>query len=148
MPITFRDSAGPLSPLLDSHGPTPDVTLWTPSPPGGRQGQQQAGDRWGLPGAWSPSFKDHRVSAMTSTPLFPTRSRKSRVLSLWASQTVPGGSVLKSSLTLVTPWTVARQAPLSIGFFRQGHWSGLPFLSSEDLPNPEATQFSCVEGRF
>ena len=27
------------------------------------------------------------------------------------------------------PWTVARQAPLSMGFFRQEYWSGLPFLS-------------------
>ena len=26
----------------------------------------------------------------------------------------------------VTPWTVARQAPLSVGFFRQEYWSGLP----------------------
>ena len=37
---------------------------------------------------------------------------------------------------LVTPWTVARQAPLSMGFSRQEYWSGLPFLSSRDLPDP------------
>ena len=36
----------------------------------------------------------------------------------------------------VTPWTVARQAPLSMGFSRQGYWSGLPFPSPGDLPNP------------
>ena len=35
-----------------------------------------------------------------------------------------------------TPWTVARHAPLSIGFSRQEYWSGLPFLSLEDRPNP------------
>ena len=35
-----------------------------------------------------------------------------------------------------TPWTVARQAPLSMGFSRQEYWSGLPFPSSGDLPNP------------
>ena len=35
-----------------------------------------------------------------------------------------------------TPWTVASQAPLFMGFSRQGCWSGLPFLSSGDLPNP------------
>ena len=35
-----------------------------------------------------------------------------------------------------TPWTVARQAPLSMGFSRQGYWSGLPFPSPGDLPNP------------
>ena len=29
----------------------------------------------------------------------------------------------------VTPWTVAHQAPLSMGFSRQEHWSGLPFPS-------------------
>ena len=36
----------------------------------------------------------------------------------------------------VTPWTVAYQAPLSMGFSRQQYWSGLPFPSPVDLPNP------------
>jgi len=31
---------------------------------------------------------------------------------------------------------VAGKAPLSMGFFRQEYWSGLPFPSPEDLPNP------------
>ena len=35
-----------------------------------------------------------------------------------------------------TPWTAAYQAPLSRGFSRQEYWSGLPFPSPEDLPNP------------
>ena len=35
-----------------------------------------------------------------------------------------GGLVAKSCLTLMTPWTVARQAPLSMEFSRQEHWSG------------------------
>ena len=35
-----------------------------------------------------------------------------------------------------TPWTVAYQAPQSMGFFRQEYWSGLPFPSPGDLPNP------------
>ena len=34
-----------------------------------------------------------------------------------------------------TPWTVARQAPLRMGFFRQEYWSGLPFPSPGDLPD-------------
>ena len=34
------------------------------------------------------------------------------------------------------PWTVARQAPLSMGFPRQEYWSGLPFPSPGDLPDP------------
>ena len=36
----------------------------------------------------------------------------------------------------VTPWTVAYQAPLSVGFSRQEYWSGLPCPPPEDLPNP------------
>ena len=36
----------------------------------------------------------------------------------------------------VTPWTVAYQAPPSMGFSRQEYWSGLPFPSPGDLPNP------------
>ena len=35
-----------------------------------------------------------------------------------------------------TPWTVARQAPLSMGLSRQEYWRGLPFPSPGDLPNP------------
>ena len=43
---------------------------------------------------------------------------------------------LQSCLTLETLQTVACQAPLSIGFFRQESWSGLPFPSPGDLPDP------------
>ena len=35
-----------------------------------------------------------------------------------------------------TPWTVAQQAPLSLGFSRQEYWSGLPCPPLGDLPNP------------
>ena len=44
-----------------------------------------------------------------------------------------------------TPWTVAYQAPLSMGFSRQEYWSGLPFPSPGDLPNPG--NVSCIVGR-
>ena len=37
----------------------------------------------------------------------------------------------------MTSWTIAHQAPLSIGFPRQEYWSGLPFPSPGDLPDPE-----------
>ena len=47
-----------------------------------------------------------------------------------------GGLVAKSCPTLATPWTVAYQAPLSMGFSRQEYWSGLPFPSPGDLPDP------------
>ena len=39
-------------------------------------------------------------------------------------------------LLFATPWTVAYQAPPSLGFSRQEYWSGLPFPSPGDLPNP------------
>ena len=44
----------------------------------------------------------------------------------------------------VTPWTVARQAPLSMGFSRQEYWSGLPFPSPGDFPNPGIKPWSPV----
>ena len=47
-----------------------------------------------------------------------------------------GSSVAESCPTLVTPWTVACKAPLSMGFLRQEYWSGLPFCSSGNFPDP------------
>ena len=44
--------------------------------------------------------------------------------------------VTQSCPTLCDPWTVAHQAPLSTGFARQEYWSGLPFPSPGDLPDP------------
>ena len=44
--------------------------------------------------------------------------------------------VAQSCPTLCDPWTVAHQAPLSVGLSRQEYWSGLPFPSPGDLPNP------------
>ena len=48
-----------------------------------------------------------------------------------------GGLGTKLCLTLLTPRTIACQAPLSMGFPRQEYWSGLPFPSPGNLPNPE-----------
>ena len=45
-------------------------------------------------------------------------------------------SVAKSHLTLCDHWTVSRQAPPPMAFPRQGYWSGLPFPSPGDLPDP------------
>ena len=60
-----------------------------------------------------------------------------------------------SGPTLATRWTVAHQAPLSMGFSRQEDWNGLPFTSPGDLPNPGMEprscalhMVSCVAGRF
>ena len=43
--------------------------------------------------------------------------------------------VIQSCSTLCDPWTVARQAPLSVELSRQEYWSGLPFPSPGDVPN-------------
>ena len=45
-----------------------------------------------------------------------------------------------------TPWTAARQAPLSMRFSRQEEWSGLPFPSLEDIPDPGIKPESPVLG--
>ena len=48
-----------------------------------------------------------------------------------------------------TLWTVVLQAPLSMGFPRQEYWSGLPFPSPEDLPDPRIKPVSpALAGRF
>ena len=44
--------------------------------------------------------------------------------------------VLSCVRLFATPWTIARQALLSMEFSRQEYWSGLPFISPGDLPNP------------
>ena len=48
----------------------------------------------------------------------------------------------------VTLWTVAHQAPPSMGFSRQEYWSGLPFPSPGESSRPrDQTQVSCIAGR-
>ena len=53
---------------------------------------------------------------------------------------------------VATLWTIARQASLSMGFSRQKYWSGLPFPSPGDLPNPgiepESLMSPALAGRF
>ena len=52
----------------------------------------------------------------------------------------------------MTPWAVARQAPLSIGFPRQEYWSGVPFPPPGDLPDsgtkPESLRSPALAGGF
>ena len=56
------------------------------------------------------------------------------------------------SCPTVSLWIVALQAPLSMGFSRQKHWSGLPFPPPADLPDPGieplSSGISCIAGRF
>ena len=59
-----------------------------------------------------------------------------------------GGLVIKSCLTLVTPWTIALHAPLSLGLPRQEYCSGLPFPSPRNLPDPGIEPKSLVSPAF
>ena len=52
------------------------------------------------------------------------------------STVVSESEVTQSCPTLYDPWTVAHQAPPSMEFSRQEYWSGLPFPSPGDLPDP------------
>ena len=56
---------------------------------------------------------------------------------------------LSSIQLFATPWTVAHDAPLSVGFRRQEYWSGSPFPSPDDLPDPGIEAVSpALAGRF
>ena len=63
-----------------------------------------------------------------------SRERKKKKNSPYSSHC--GVLVTKLCPTPVTPWAVSGQAPLSIGFPRQEYWSGLPFPSPRDFPDP------------
>ena len=58
--------------------------------------------------------------------------------------------VLSCVQLFVTSWTIAHQAPLSMAFFRQEYWSGLPYPPPVDLPNPgmEPASPELTEGFF
>ena len=82
--------------------------------------------------------------ALNKIRLWVTRKNRKgntgRQLTRWMTtwQLVKSENVSRSShvLLFATPWTVARQDPLSMGFSRQEYWSRLPFASPGDLPHP------------
>ena len=57
---------------------------------------------------------------------------------------IPDACEISRVWLFVTPWTVACQGPLSMGFSRQEHWSELPFPSPGDLPDPRIKPLSPV----
>ena len=109
-------------------------------------------------GVWKPEAKGRSSSILHpsgSLANVRTRENKEHILkkSEWATSTCRWYSYLENpsestekilcacSVTSVvsnsvSPWTVARQAPLSRGFSRQEYWSGLPFPSPGDFLNP------------
>ena len=82
---------------------------------------------------WDPFSRDmwDLVPRSEIRPALPKLGAQS--LSHWTTREWKSLSCVR---LLVTPWTVARQAPLFMGFSRQGYWSGLPITSPGDLPNP------------
>ena len=62
------------------------------------------------------------------------------------------GQILNHVQLFVIQWTVAHQAPLSMGFSRQEYWSGLPLLLPGDLPNsgiePASLTSPALAGKF
>ena len=58
-----------------------------------------------------------------------------------------GGVLLSCVRLFATPWTVAYKALPSVGFSRQEYWSGLPFPSPGDLPDPGIEPVSLCIGR-
>ena len=51
-------------------------------------------------------------------------------------------SVTSHVQLLTAPWTASCQAPLSMGYSRQGYWIGLPFLPPGNVPDPEVETVS------
>ena len=87
-------------------------------------------------------YSKKMVLAMKSLCL-PPSPLKFRCWNLTPSVTAFGGGTFESIASVLshvqlfdTPWTVAHQAPLPMGYPMQEHWSGLPFPPPGDLPDP------------
>ena len=72
-----------------------------------------------------------------STEVMWVKSWDCKLLGPWVSRAHVCVCMCVRALSpwVVTPWTEARQAPLSMGFLREAYWSGLPFPSTGTLPN-------------
>ena len=82
---------------------------------------------------WIRGFKKYFIYVLLNCLFSPIS-----VCSFWPVFYIGKVKVLvaKSCPLFVIPWTVPYQAPLSTEFFKQEYWSGLPFHSPGDLPNP------------
>ena len=108
---------------------------------GRRRGQERM--RWldGITDLWTRVWVSSRSWWRTGKPGVLQSMGSQRVEHKWVTERYLGACMcvkLRHCVWLfTTPWTVACQAPLSMGFLRQEFWSGLPFPSSRDLLNPE-----------
>ena len=76
--------------------------------------------------------KNVQLSTESSTQCYAAARMRGGV---WGRMSASESVSQSVSDSLVTPWTVAHQAPPSMGFSRQEYWSGLPFSSPGDLPD-------------
>ena len=113
------------------------------------RGWKQASQSWGSPfllGDLSLGSDRVQLAYCVSTICF-LQSPVSAI-----AQELPGCAVVPLVSGSVTPWTVAHKAPLSMGFPRHEYWSGLPFPTPGNLPDPEIECLSLVScvlaGRF
>ena len=103
-------------------------------PPAHRAGISSSSCKTSLPlTSFAPAPRG--VGAPKSSPCILGKPSSLGTSHRWTTANGPlvGGG---SCPTLATPWTIAHQAPLSMGFSRQEHWSGLPLPSPGDPPAP------------
>ena len=122
---TWRLSEGEKRPLTPGH-------LWRPC---SMAATTSAGEYWSIPSGFS-----QRPTATLGEcdSLVPSRCLEKKLASPGRKFHLPLCVLSHFSRVqlFVIPWTVARQAPLSMGFSRQEYWSGLPFSPPGNLPDP------------
>ena len=130
----------------DQNYPTDKEDSWR----SGSQPRLVAQPHWGLSGKWvtpsEPQFLHSEDKEVGWPPELTIRSVRLE------NDTMYSASVLSRVQLFVTPWTVVRRAPWSMGSPRQEYCSGLPFPLSGDLPNsgikPVSLAFPVLAGRF
>ena len=106
--------------------------MWTPKQPVVPQSLSPLDSRAASAMCLPVTFEKAGPSSLV---IFPWHSWRSVCLCVWVVACMHD-EVRQSCLTLHDLWTVAHQAPLSMGFSRQECWNGLPFPPPGDLPNP------------
>ena len=91
---------------------------------------------WGQPAHPSYSSDLALCHSQTELPGELPRKKKKKKFGPVSLLHLRWAQLLSRVRLLVTSWTVAHQAPLSVGFPWQEYWSGLPFPPSGDLPKP------------
>ena len=88
---------------------------------------------------WGPKVTNTHTHTQTHTyEIYWLYKLFSNQVILERKQVLMYAQLLSRVRTFVTPWTVAHQAPLSMGFLRQEYWSGLPFPSPGIFPTQES----------